>query len=181
MTYLFMAEGTEEVEAIAVYDLLKRGGVDVKTVGVPGKTLRLSHGLRVECDLALGELPAGARPEAVVLPGGMPGTKHLEAEPAVLRAVTEADGRGAVVAAICAAPSVLGHLGVLRGKTAVCYPGFESELHGAKSSDLPVVRDGNVITAVGAGAAIGFAAEILAALKGRETADEILRAIRAAK
>ena len=177
MVVLFMADGTEEIEAISVYDILKRGGVDVLTVGVPGRTVRLSHGLSVECDIAIDGLKRDETPRAVVLPGGMPGTVNLEHSPAVISAVKHAAENGAIVAAICAAPSVLGHLGLLEGKEAVCYPGFEQHLTGAALSEKKVVRDGNIITAKGAGVALEFGAEILSALKGEEAAQTVLRAV----
>ena len=177
MVYLFMADGTEEVEAIAVLDVLRRGGVETLTVGVPEKTVCMSHGLRVECDAALRDLPENAAPEAVILPGGMPGTVNLENSKTVTRIVKDASASGAVVAAICAAPSILGHLGLLRGREAICYPGYEKELDGARISANPVVRDGNIITAKGAGVALEFGAKILEALKDRSTADKILSAI----
>ena len=177
MVYLFMADGTEEVEAIAVLDVLRRGGVETLTVGVPEKRVCLSHGLKVECDAALRDLPENAAPEAVVLPGGMPGTVNLEKNETVTRIVKDASSRGVPVAAICAAPSILGHLGLLRGREAICYPGYEKELDGARISEKSVVRDGNIITAKGAGVALEFGAKILEALKDAGTADKILSAI----
>lgn len=162
MVVLFAADGTEEIEAIAVYDFLKRGGVDVRTVGVPGKSVCMSHGLRVECDLAAVELAScGERIDGVILPGGMPGTLNLELSPIVLDAVRAAAKENRLTAAICAAPTILGHLGLLEGKNAVCYPGHEKHLKGAVLSSESVVSDGNVITAKGAGVALEFAAAIL--------------------
>ncbi len=177
MVYIFMSDGTEEIEAITVFDLLKRGGADVKTVGVPKKEICLSHGLRVGCDLSCEEIILDDSLEAVVLPGGMPGTRNLEQDENVQRAIDFAAARGLLLCAICAAPSILGHKGLLSGKNAVCYPGFEKELRGAVVGSQPAVRDGSVVTANGAGSAIEFAACILAALKGADASKTVLDAI----
>ncbi|MBQ6021173.1 MAG: DJ-1/PfpI family protein [Clostridia bacterium] len=177
MVILFMANGTEETEAIAVFDILKRGGVEVVTVGVDEKSVCLSHGLRIECDESSRGLVLSEAPEAVILPGGMPGTLNLEKNADVIGLVKDAASRGAVVAAICAAPSILGRHGLLKGREAVCYPGFEKHLAGAVLSEKPVVRDGNIITAKGAGVALEFGAEILSALKGEEAAAAVMSAV----
>ncbi len=175
MIYMFLAQGFEEVEALAPLDLLRRAGLNVTTVGVSGEFITGSHNITVKADITDKEFSDSA-PECIILPGGMPGTTNLDASAAVHAAIASASGRGALICAICAAPSVLGKLGLLRGKNATCFPGFEEYLEGANVGGR-VVRDGNIITAVGMGAAVGFGLEIVAALKDRETADKLSAAI----
>lgn len=177
MVTVFLAEGFEEIEAMTPVDLLRRAGIEVKTVGVAGKTVVGSHGIPVVCDLTAADLTLDGTLEAVVLPGGMPGTRNLEQSDAVQKALSYCAKNGKLIAAICAAPSVLGHAGLLRGKQATCFPGFEKELTGATLSPLAAVRDGNVVTSRGAGTAIAFAAEIIAALRDRAAADKIVASI----
>ncbi|MDR1464124.1 MAG: DJ-1/PfpI family protein [Oscillospiraceae bacterium] len=164
MVYVFLAEGFEELEALAPTDLLRRAGVEAATVGVGGKTVAGSHGIPVTCDLILDELRLGEAPDGVILPGG-PGYAGLETSPAVLELVRRTASAGGLVAAICAAPSILGRMGLLAGREACCFPGYEETLKGARISMAPVVRDGNMITARGAGAAVPFALELIAYLK----------------
>lgn len=173
MVYVFLADGFEECEALIPVDILRRGGIDVKTVGVTGRTVTGAHGIPVVCDITAD----GAGTEglcAVVLPGGMPGTLNLKNSARVKEFLEYANGRGLLTAAICAAPSVLGGLGLLRGKRATCFPGFENELIGAEVLKEPVVRDGNIITSRGAGTAFQFGFCLLAALTGNEEAAERL-------
>ncbi len=172
MIYLLLADGFEESEAIIPLDMLRRAGCEVRTVGVTGKTVTSSHGVGVVADI--NACDAADVPEAVILPGGMPGTKNLEASPFVQDMIGKVSDAGGIVAAICAAPSVLGHKNLLAGRRAVCFPGWEKDLYGAQIADAKAVTDGNIITAKGAGAAFEFGAEIIAALKDRETADKIL-------
>ena len=140
MVYLFLANGFEEIEALTPLDVLRRAGVEVTTVGIGGVSVTGAHGIRVEADIP-DVMYADAAPEAVILPGGMPGAKNLDESRVVDAAVRAAAKRGAVLAAICAAPMVLGHKGLLNGKTAICYPGFETELTGAEIADTRVVQD----------------------------------------
>ena len=171
MVYVFLADGFEECEALAPVDILRRGGVAVKTVGVTGKTVTGSHSVPVICDCEESEIDG--LPEAVILPGGMPGTLNLE-KSAVLQALLQkAFEKDILIGAICAAPSILGHKGFLRGKKATCYPGFEEALAGAQVLDQPVVEDGKIITAFGAGAAFDFGFALLAALKGKTCAEQL--------
>ncbi len=164
MVLVFLAEGFEECEALAPVDILRRGGVTVQTVGIDGKTVKGSHGIPVVCDLAEEEIPQ-AGVQAVVLPGGMPGTVNLENSGAVQAALDAAYRNGVLIGAICAAPSILGHKGFLKDRRATCYPGFEKDLIGARFEDSPVVTDGQIITAYGAGAAFDFGLALLAALR----------------
>ena len=176
MVYMFLAGGFEEIEALCPLDLLRRAGVEVTTVGIGGDMIRGAHGITVQADIPEG-LYADAAPEMVILPGGMPGSKNLDESRTVDTALKVAARRGAYIAAICAAPMVLGHRGLLQGKEAICYPGFEKELTGAKISNKRVVRDGNVITAAGMGVALEFGLELVAALKGREVAENLRRTV----
>ena len=172
MIYMFLAEGFEEVEALAPLDIIRRAGLEIKTVGVGAKTVVGSHGIPVTADITVEELADNA-PDMVILPGGMPGTKNLDASKTVHTAIDLAKEQGAYMAAICAAPMILGKLGLLRGKNAVCYPGFEEYLDGAILPDKKVVRDGKVITAKGMGAAIEFGLSIVSALKDEKAADDL--------
>ena len=123
MTYIFLAEGFEEIEALTPLDLLRRAGVDVKTVGIGGKRVVGSHGIAVEADIDENEVSGPL--DMIILPGGMPGTKNLMASETVMTAIHHAVQENAFIAAICAAPMILGKLGMLKGAEAVCYPGFE--------------------------------------------------------
>lgn len=177
MVYLFLANGFEEIEALLPLDILRRGGVEVTTVAVGGaEFVSGSHGIPVGADLPEG-LFRDSRPEAVILPGGMPGAKNLDASRTVDAALRACAANGGYLCAICAAPMVLGRRGYLAGKEAVCFPGFEGELSGATISHRRVVRDGKVITASGMGVAMEFGLEILAALRGRETAEKVRKTI----
>lgn len=176
MVYLFLAEGFEEVEALTPVDLMRRAKIDVTTVGVGGEYVTGAHGICVKADIT----DADAVPcdiEMLILPGGMPGTVNLDACGAVHRFIDEALRVGAKLAAICAAPSVFGKRGLLQGKRAVCYPGFEKYLDGACVENCGVVSDGSIITARAAGSAADFALELISALKGEEAAKEISAAI----
>jgi len=178
MVYVFLAEGFEELEALANVDILRRNNIDVKTVGVTGKTVKSSHNIPVVCDITVDEAVKNEELEAVVLPGGMPGTLNLEKNETVQEFIDFANKNGKLVCAICAAPSILGHKGLLRGKNATCFNGFEKDLIGANVKCEPVVTDGNIITAFGAGAAFQFGFEILKALKGEEVSENTRKNMR---
>lgn len=175
MLYLYLAEGFEEVEALGTLDVLRRAGVEVRTVGVTGKTVTGSHGVPVTADLTAEEAVLDSALEGVILPGGMPGTKNLEASETVREALAYCDEKGLLLTAICAAPSVLGHLGYLKGRKATCFPGYEPDLLGAEPTGTPTMEDGNVITGKGAGAALLFGERIAARFVGDEAARDILR------
>lgn len=176
MIYVFLAEGFEEVEALCPLDLMRRAGLSVTTVGVGGTRITGTHGITVEADLP-DSLYRDPEPELIFLPGGMPGTRNLAASPVVTEAISRAAERHAYLAAICAAPSILGEMGLLRGKEAVCFPGFEGSLIGAIPSERRVVRDGTVITAVGMGAAFDMGIAIVETLCGTEKAKELRHAV----
>ena len=173
MVYFFLADGFEEVEALAPADILRRAGVDVRLVGVNGDFATGSHSVSVACDLQCRNLVLDDSVEAIFLPGGMPGTLNLEKSPAVQKAIDFAAEKGKLICAICAAPSILGHKGLLKGKEAICFPGFESELDGARISESFVCRDGNIVTAKGMGSAVEMGLKITEILKGSEAADKL--------
>ncbi len=172
MIYVFLANGFEECEALAPIDILRRAGFNVITVGVNGNIAIGAHNIPVLCDTTTDEITF-ENLEAVILPGGMPGTLNLENDKIVEKAIDYTAKNGILIGAICAAPSVLGHKGLLDGKKATCFPGFEKDLLGATVTNTSVVRDGNIITAKGAGVAFDFGFELLAYLKDEKTANDL--------
>ena len=173
MYYIFLANGFEITEAMAPLDVMRRAGLDVKTVGVTGEWVQSSHGVTVKADIALDEV-AYDKMEGAILPGGMPGTHNLRSNGKVNECVRHCYESGKLVAAICAAPSVLGRMGMLRGRKATCFPGFEKELEGAEYTGAHVETDGNVITAKGAGCALTFGHAIVSYAVSKEEADKVL-------
>jgi 4-methyl-5(b-hydroxyethyl)-thiazole monophosphate biosynthesis len=158
---IFMADGCEEIEGLTVVDIMRRAGIDITTISISGKKeVTSSHNVTFFAD-ALKENVDFEALDGIVLPGGMPGTLNLGADKTVTKIAREFAAGGKLVAAICAAPSVLGQEGILNGKKATCHPGFEEKLLGAECSTEPVVRDGNIITSRGMGTAIPFALEIV--------------------
>lgn len=176
MVYVFLADGFEIIEALAPVDMLRRAKIDVKTVGVSSEIVTSSCGVGVKCDMTIDEFDF-YDVEAVVLPGGMPGTINLENSSAVQKVIDNANNTNAFICAICAAPSILGHKGLLSGKKAVCFPGFENSLEGCEQCREYVVTDGKFITAKGAGVCIDFGLEIVKQLRGGELSDEIRKSI----
>lgn len=167
--YLFLADGFEEVEALTAVDILRRGGAEVKTVSImEGLTIKGAHSINVEADLMF-DKKGYEDADMLVLPGGGKGTQNLKDHKALNGLLIKAEADGKYIAAICAAPSVLGLAGILDGKKAVCYPGFELQLIGATIGDENVVRDGKIITSRGAGTAMDFALKLLEVLEGEET------------
>lgn len=177
MIYCFLADGFEEVEALAAVDMIRRAGIELKTVGIGSKVIEGAHKIKVESDITEDEVVLNDTVDAVILPGGMPGTLNLEKNETVHRAIDFAVVNSKYLCAICAAPSILGHKGILKGKEAIAYPGFEKDLEGAIISDKHVVRDGNIITAKGAGVAVDFGLEIVAVVLSADKAEEIRKAI----
>lgn len=173
MVYVMLADGFEEVEALTPVDLLRRAGAQVKTVGVTGKTVTGARGIPVVADILPEEMAMGEM-EMLVLPGGMPGTKNLDASEAVHRAIRFCVENDRYLAAICAAPSViLGSLGLLEGKRATCYPGMEDGMRGAIPMAVPCVAEGKIITGRAAGAAMDFAVALCAAVCGGAAAEQV--------
>ena len=158
---IFMADGCEEIEGLTVVDIVRRAKLEIDTISITGKKeVTSSHNVTFLTDTTA-EKADFASYDGIVLPGGMPGTIHLGENETVDRVIKEFAAEGKLVAAICAAPSVLGQAGILEGKRATCHPGFEDKLLGANVEFEPVVRDGNVITSRGMGTAIPFALEIV--------------------
>jgi 4-methyl-5(b-hydroxyethyl)-thiazole monophosphate biosynthesis len=173
MVYLFIAEGFEEIEAVTICDVLRRGGVDVKTVSTGGETVAGAHGIGVKTDMSIDDISFDEC-ELAVMPGGMPGTTNLLEDVRVtdfMKRMAAAEGKK--VAAICAAPMVLGHLGILKDKRAVIYPGMEDELHCREVGDGNVCVDGDVITSKAPGTAMEFALALLKELKGESVSGEV--------
>ena len=176
MIYVFLADGFETIEALAPVDMLRRAKFDVTTVGVTGKTVKTSHNINVLADITKDELNIEDA-DAIILPGGMPGTLNLEADATVQTSIDYCADNGKYICAICAAPSILGHKGLLKGKEAICFPGFEDALSGAIISEKYVVTDGKFVTARGAGVAVDFGLEIVKALGGSELSNKIRETI----
>lgn len=177
MIYVFLADGFEEVEALAPIDFLKRAGVEVVIAGVTGMTVTGAHNIKVCADVPLSDVVMSDDVQGIILPGGMPGADNLDKNPVVQQSIDWCAANNKIISAICAAPFILGKKGLLKGKNATCFPGFESYLDGATVCENGVVADGNIITARGAGVAWEFGAEIAAALVGKNESDVILGAI----
>ncbi len=176
MVIVLLAQGFEEIEALTPVDMLRRAGVTVKTVGIGNKTITGSHDIPVVCDLLPEEVDL-SEVTAVIFPGGMPGALNLDASPFTNKVIDEMMKNGGRIAAICAAPLILGRRGLLNGKKATCYPGFEKELMGADVIDEGVVTDGNITTAKGMGVSLDFAKELVSLLVSPEKATELSEGI----
>lgn len=177
MIYVFLANGFEETEAVVPIDILRRAGFDVKLISITDELLvTSSHGVTIKADTTFDETDFN-NAEMLFLPGGMPGTKNLDAHAGLCELLQDSAEKGVKLAAICAAPSVFGNLGLLNGEEATCYPGFEDQLMGATLSEDPVVVSNNFITARGAGVAMKFALKLVEVLKGKKIAEELAAAI----
>ena len=177
MVYMLLGTGFEETEAIAPLDLLRRAGIDVLTVGINGKTVYGSHNIGIVADITLEEMDLTAL-DMIILPGGLGGVASCRASKPAMDALHFAWENGKYVAAICAGPTVLADLHITDGLNATCYPGCESGMGSAKVTDaVPCIRDGKLITGASAGCAIPFGLQLVAALKGQETADAIAKQI----
>jgi len=174
MIYVLLTDGFEEIEALTPVDVLKRCGGKVVTVGVSGKKVIGAHDIPVEADILLGDVSPEDM-QMLILPGG-PGHTGLKCEK-VYDLINYANSKGVCIGSICAAPSILGEIGLLKGRRATCFPGFEQFLEGAQVCEDKVVCDGNFITAKGAGAAGEFSFELAAVLFGKNKADEIKNAM----
>ena len=177
MVYLFLADGFEEIEALSPLDVLKRCGAQVCTVGVTGKTVKGSHGVEVICDKTTTELDEKDDFDMIILPGGMPGALNLDNDATVDKFISLAKERDKFICAICAAPFILGKRGILRGRRATCYPGFENQLEGATLENAGVVRDGKIITGRAMGSALDFALETATVLFGKEVSEKVKKGI----
>ena len=176
MIAILLADGFEEIEALMPLDILRRAGLDVKTVGVNSKIAVGSHAIPVITDLSPSEVRLD-EVSMVIFPGGMPGSLNLDSCPFTDEIIAAVRKNGGHIAAICAAPLILGRRNLLSGIEAICYPGFEKELFGAKISASPVVTDKGITTAKGMGVALEFAKELVRIVCGQSKADEIAQAI----
>ena len=172
MVYMFLADGFEEVEALAPLDLLRRAGAEVKTVGVTGEYITGAHDITVKADIALLDVDL-ENIDALILPGGLGGTNNMDASSDVKRIVQFAADNKKIICAICAAPSILGKMGLLEGKDATCYPGFEEHFKGGNYIKKSVVKCDNFITADGMGSAYKFGFEIISELFDEKMAEKI--------
>lgn len=175
--FAFLAEGSEEVENLAVLDVLVRAGIEVKLISITGKKeVVTSHNVHIVTDALIEEVDLKSA-DVLFIPGGLPGTTNMMNHPGLCQGLKDACTEGRRVAAICAAPSVLGQLGLLEGKNATCYPGFEDKLTGANYTKNGVVTDGNITTARGLGYALDLGLELVALLDSKEKAAQIKAAI----
>lgn len=174
---IFLATGFEEIEALTVVDICRRCGIVIDMVSVTGEeAVTGSHGITVKTD-AVCDAYVFEGCDMLILPGGMPGTKNLEAEEKLMQQIDSFYETGKYVAAICAAPSILGHRGILKGRNACCYPGFEEQLEGADVTKNPVEISENVITSRGMGTAIEFGLAVASVLGNKEKAEEVAHGI----
>lgn len=168
-----LAEGFEEIEAVSIIDVLRRAGLQVDVVSVSGKKeVTGSHQIKITADQLFEEVDYDAV-EMIVLPGGLPGANNLKAHSGLKEQILEFNKKEKLLGAICAAPMVLGNLGILKNKKATCFPGFENELKGARISGEHVEVDGKIITGKGVGVALHFALKIVETLKGKKQAGEL--------
>lgn len=175
--YVFLAEGFEEMEAVTPLDLLRRVGVKAEFVSITGqKIVAGAHGISYAADVLFEEADFSVA-DALILPGGMPGTLHLKEHKGLANLLADAYSRGALICAICAAPLVLGSLGLLKGKTATIYPGMEEHLIGAMPSTEPVCMDGNIVTSRGPATAVPFGLKIAEMLAGNGQAETLAKDI----
>jgi 4-methyl-5(b-hydroxyethyl)-thiazole monophosphate biosynthesis len=173
MVYLFLGTGFEEIEAVATIDVLRRAEIELTTISVMNeRTVEGTHGVRIEADKMFDEADF-ANAEMLILPGGMPGTLNLGAHEGLSIAIREQNKKGRWIAAICAAPSILGKMHLLRNLQAVCYPGFEDQLEEAFVSNERVMVSGNIVTSKGPGCTIEFALQLATILKGEDVAKAV--------
>lgn len=172
MVAIFLGTGFEPLEAVAPCDILRRGGVEVCYASVADRLVEAGHGIRIEADCTVAELDA-EKLDMIVLPGGLGGVQSILNSEKTLELIRSVHAKGKLVAAICAAPSILARLGITDGRKATCYPGFESRMGGAVMQSCGAVRDGTVITGRAAGSSEEFGLLLLEALKGKAAADKV--------
>ena len=179
MIYMFIAEGFEEIEALYPLDIIRRAGLEVCTVGIGGRYVTGAHAITVMADISDTDFESLENKSAdmIFLPGGMPGTLNLAKSDAVINAINRAIDENSYIAAICAAPSILGDMGLLNGRSAICYPGFEGRLTGAEISAQRVVLDGKILTAAGMGVALEMGLKIVEIFCGSEKASALRHAV----
>lgn len=176
MVYILLAPGFEEAEALVPADLLRRAGIQTALTGVEDQMVAGSHDIVVRADRVIAQVDLRDA-EMIVLPGGGYGVQNLREHPAVAALAQEAVDRGIPLAAICAAPTLLGEWGMLKGRRATCYPGMEEKLTGGQAEDASVVADRNLITGRAAGSAFEFGLALIRALAGAEKAEEVRHAV----
>jgi len=171
--FLFLATGFEEIEAVAVIDVLRRTEIEITVVSVTGEKLVVgTHGITVQADVLFADADF-SKGNMLILPGGMPGAKNLDEYKPLIQLINEYYKAGKFLSAICAAPMILGKMRLLRNEEAICFPGYEEFLEDAVLSKQRVVRSGKIITAKGAGCAIEFGLKIVETLKNKELADTV--------
>lgn len=171
--FLFLADGFEEIEALATVDVLRRAGVQVTTVSInPTEMVTGAHSIPVVADVLFADCTL-AEADMLILPGGMPGAANLDAHEGLRAAISAHAEAGKWLASICAAPMVYGHMGLLNGKKATCYPGYEGELAGATYTATPVEKDGNIITGKGPAVVLPFAYALAEVLVGEEVVAQV--------
>lgn len=176
--YLFLANGFEDIEALGALDILRRGGVEVNTVSISClKAVESSHGVIVKADMFFDESDYEDA-DLLMLPGGMPGAENLNECEELCDLLVRHNAAGRHIAAICAAPMVLGSLGLLEGRRATCYPGFEDRMTGATYTGEPVTTDGNITTGEGPAATFPYAYRLLAMLTDEQTAHNVAKGMR---
>ena len=174
---VFLADGFEEIEGLTVVDLLRRAGIETRTVSIMGREeIRGAHGITVKAD-SLFENTDFSEVKMLVLPGGMPGTIHLKEHKGLEELILKHNEEKKYLAAICAAPTVFGGMGILKGKKAICYPGMEEGLTGAEVTCQPAVTDGHITTSRGMGTAIPFALELVTRMCGKEKSEALSKSI----
>ncbi len=173
--FIFLAEGFEEIEAITPIDVLRRAEIDVTTVSITDKKeVSGAHNITILADTIFAKTNFSDA-DLLVLPGGLPGSTNLQEHKALNELLIEFSSKGKLIGAICAAPLVLGGLGLLKGKTATCYPGVEEKLIGANPTGSPLEVDGNIVTAKGVGAAMKFALQLVTMLKSTDEANKLAK------
>jgi 4-methyl-5(b-hydroxyethyl)-thiazole monophosphate biosynthesis len=170
-----LADGFEEIEAVSFIDILNRGDIQCTLLGLSSIDVPGAHGITIKAEQLLSSYKGSY--DGIILPGGGPGSENLANSPIVIERIQDAFKRGLLCAAICAAPKVLGKAGILNGKKATCYPGVESKLTGAVTTDQPVVTDGNIITSKGVGTALSFGLELVSYLTNQANAEKIAQQI----
>lgn len=177
MVYLFLANGFEEIEAITPIDLLRRAGIDVTTVSIGGFAVHGAHEILIEADTLLEKIALDDETEGIILPGGLRGTQNLMESEELDEIIKFCGENNKMIAAICAAPTILAEKGLLKDKKATCFPGLEDKMHDAIVVSDDVVVSNNIITAKAAGASFLFSAAIIEYLKSKDEADSILGSI----
>ena len=177
MVDILLADGFEEAEALVTADLLRRGGCEVTLVGLDGLTVTGAHHITVTADATLSQVTTDDL-EMLVLPGGLGGVENIRMNLFALAFIQSARDKGAYVAAICAAPTILAHIGILDRRSAVCYPGMENQMYSAVVKEgCPVVADGRIITGEAAGAVFDFGLKLVEVLKGAQAAQQVRHAV----